>query len=189
MSNLSSISWWGATPSAIGYNAVLDVEFSGENPVEPVTLQEAKDWCRIDINDDDALITSLITAARTICEKTCNISFITRTVTARLNNGLGGMFLPYGPVIGEITSIKNDDAIDIDSNNFAIKNSSFKQVYSPYNTVVIVVYNAGYTTLPGNLRTALLNQIAWMYDNRGEAAAAGKLSEQAKLILNQVKRV
>jgi uncharacterized phiE125 gp8 family phage protein len=36
--------------------------------VEPVTLAEAKVWCRIDHSDDDAMITALIVTAREECE-------------------------------------------------------------------------------------------------------------------------
>lgn len=185
--NLSTLNW--GTKSGIAYNAVLDVQFSAENATEPVTLQEAKDWCKIDIPDDDVLITSLITAARIICEQHSNTSFITRTVSARLNNGLGGMYLPYGPVTGNLISILDDDSVAIDTNNFSVRNASFKQLYTPFNSIITVSYTAGYEVLPWNLRVALLNQIAWMYENRGDSTVAGKLSEQAKLILNSVRRV
>ena len=36
---------------------------------EPITLQQAKNWLRLDHTDDDARITSLITTARQRAEK------------------------------------------------------------------------------------------------------------------------
>ena len=68
---------------------------------EPVSIDEAKDWCKIDGCDDDKLILSLITAARIICENHSNLSFIKKTITAKIKNGLGGIVLPFGPVTSD----------------------------------------------------------------------------------------
>src|SRR6185437_6805054 len=80
------------------YNAVLSAVFSAEDARKPVTLQEAKDWCRISVTDDDALITALIMAARIACEFYANLSLINRTVTSKIKNGLGDFTTPYGPL-------------------------------------------------------------------------------------------
>jgi len=160
------------------YNAVLNVSFTDGAVTEPVTLQEAKDWCRIDVADDDSLITSLITAARIMCENYANLSFIKRTVTAKIKNGLGGFVAPYGPVIGTPT------ATDSDGN--AITDFDLDNSYSGNTTVT---YQAGYETLPQNLKTALLNQISFLYENRGDVRLQSGLSEESKLILNQVRNV
>jgi len=42
---------------------------------EPITLQMAKDFCRVSITDDDALFTVLIQSAREACETFTNRSF------------------------------------------------------------------------------------------------------------------
>ena len=160
------------------YNAVLSASFSAEATTEPVTLQEAKDWCKIDVSDDDSLITSLITAARIMCENYANLSFVNCTVTAKIKNGLGGFNPPYGP-LKEITSAKDSDGNDID--DFDFDNS--------YSGNVTVIYTAGYTALPENLKTAVLNQIAFLYQNRGDVQLQRSLSEESKLILNQVRIV
>jgi uncharacterized phiE125 gp8 family phage protein len=46
--------------------------------VEPILLAEAKQHCRIDISDDDALVSLLITAARQYAEQLTARSFITQ---------------------------------------------------------------------------------------------------------------
>ncbi len=43
---------------------------------EPISLAEAKSHLRVDITDDDALITTLITAARLRCESELDRSFV-----------------------------------------------------------------------------------------------------------------
>lgn len=161
------------------YNAVISVTFSNEGLIEPVTLQEAKDWARIDVADDDALITRLIKAARRICETYVCLSFITREVSAVIHNGLGNFTLPYGPVVGEVLSFA-----DADANVLADYD-----LRTPYGSDIVVTYNAGYPEgeLREDLRSALLCQIAWMYQNRGDEKLASGLSLETMLILKPLR--
>lgn len=53
---------------------------------EPVSLAEAKLHCRIDIDDDDDFISSLITAARSYCETFTRRAFVTQTLEITLDN-------------------------------------------------------------------------------------------------------
>jgi hypothetical protein len=46
--------------------------------VAPVCLQEAKDFCRVSITDDDWLFTEMIAAATDMCESWCNRSFVNK---------------------------------------------------------------------------------------------------------------
>lgn len=48
--------------------------------VEPITLEEAKQHLRVDGNDDDLLIQSLIKQAREWCENFQNRKYITQTL-------------------------------------------------------------------------------------------------------------
>jgi Phage gp6-like head-tail connector protein len=47
--------------------------------VEPIDLATAKHHCRVEITDDDALITSLIVSARRACETRAKRSFVSQT--------------------------------------------------------------------------------------------------------------
>jgi len=71
--------------------------------VEPVTLQQAKQQCRVDFPDDDTLITSLIIAARQFCEKRTNRAFFTQTWIRTLD------FFPlYGRIEGSRSPSERD---------------------------------------------------------------------------------
>lgn len=62
---------------------------------EIVTLDEAKLHCRIDCADDDALVTSLIVAARQLCEAPVARSFINTQWRLTLESFPGQMKLVY----------------------------------------------------------------------------------------------
>lgn len=63
--------------------------------VEPVTLAEAKLHCRVDIDDDDTLISSLITAAREWCEAHTLRAFVRQTWKLTLDRFPGPLGYPY----------------------------------------------------------------------------------------------
>lgn len=54
--------------------------------VEPITLDEAKLHLRVSITDDDALITSLIKAARSVCEARLRRAICTQTIDCYYDN-------------------------------------------------------------------------------------------------------
>jgi hypothetical protein len=165
-----------------GYD-ITEVEPSG-GITEPVDLTEAKNFCKIDVDDDDALIESLITTGRIMCEDYTNIGFVKRTVIVELNNGNGNCYLPLGPV-GEIESLKDMDGNEITDPEYG--GSTWKQIISPRYNRMVITYEAGYETLPENLRTALLNTIYYLYDNR--AVGVDNIGPIAQMILNPLRRV
>jgi hypothetical protein len=166
--------------TGLSYNQVLDVLFDDSDITEPVTLAEAKNFCKIDIADDDTLITALIIAARKMCESYTNIGFVEREVTAVVNNGNGNVYLPYGP-IGDVSLI--DDVAPTDGQIVGFK---WKQLTTVGERITLV-YTAGYAILPEDLKTGLLNAIYFLYDNR--AVAVDGIGEIAKKILKPQKRV
>lgn len=163
------------------YNSVLTVVFSDEVTEEPVTTDQAKLWCKIelDYSEEDDVINALIKTARITCEQYVNLSLIKRTVTACINNANGNFYLPYGPVIGNPTGADNEGiSIDVTFNNGLLK--------SPYGESAIT-YNAGYEELPENFKTALKQQILFLYENRGEGIT--EISPIAKTILTPLRYV
>lgn len=105
---------------------------------EPVTLQEAKSWARIDSSDEDSLLSNLITVARQEAEKYLRSALMPQTWemtldvgTSALDDVLGDGFyefpinqlygtlpnviaLPYAP-IQSITSVKYFDTANTEN--------------------------------------------------------------------------
>lgn len=165
--------------------------------VEPVTLAEAKAYMKIDTGTtDDDLIEELLITAREQCEDYAGLSIVNRTVTAVLNNSCGGIYLPYGPVIS-ITSITDQDDEDpLDTDNYEVRGLDFPQLIDPVSDKVTLIYTAGYGIPPKRIKTAILQQVFFLYENRGEAPmiyrgveAAITMSPQALATLQRLRRV
>lgn len=154
----------------MSYNALIGINIDTDVTTEPVTLTEVKQHLNMqfdtdesyEFNDDDTYLTDLITECREILEKVTGYSLAPKTITATINNSIGSFELPYGPVIGDITTITDEDGEDIDD----VTVRSGKIVTC--GAYQVVTYNAGYETLPAGLKRALLEEIAWRYNHRGD---------------------
>ena len=151
---------------------------------EPVTLNQAKDWLKVETSDDDAIITSLIKAARLNCEGYVDKSFVERTVTAIVKNELGNIRLPYGPV-NNIVSISDSDGVAI--TDYGITGISDKRLAWPASSYVKIEYTAGYAVCPDDFITAIKVRLTELYQNRGDAPAIDK--SMAALILSPYRSI
>lgn len=181
----------------VKFNAILDCSFSDQAAIEPVTLDEVKAYCKIDIGTtDDTIITELITTSREQCEDFTGISILKRTVTAIVNNTNGGIFLPYCPFIS-LVSLTDKDGNAISSSDYTFSGSLFPQLTHPTWDRLTLVYTAGYGLPPSRIKTAILQQVFYLYENRGESAIISRsgivaeltLSPQAKATLQRIRRV
>ena len=157
----------------VKYPAVLSVTFSSQGS-EIVTLSEAKAWCAIDGSDFDTIIEMLITAARQQCEGYANLSFISRTIEAKVK---AGTRLPYGPVL--------------DSNITGITDSDGNAVTMDYKDLKEGEYTVTYTVAQptdARMKLSILNQVAYLFENRGDGQD-GQLSPGAKAILKPIRFV
>lgn len=149
---------------------------------EPVTPTEAKAFLRVDGTDEEALITSLITVARQVCEADAGLSFIAQTRTVKLDRFCGDIILPYGPVtaVTSVAYVDGDDANHtLDSGRYTIDTQSglskirvdsdgWPDTNSGMNNVV-VTYTAGYTNaaaVPAVIKQAILLTVATLFENR-----------------------
>ena len=99
----------------------------------------------------------------------------------------GDIYIPYGPMIA-INSVENEQGtVLILDTNYTIGGNEFKRLKTPLQNNITIDYTTGYTTLPEALKTALLNQVYYLYDNR--SVGVDDISPIAKIILNLYKRV
>jgi hypothetical protein len=143
--------------------------------VEPVSLTDAKNWLRItNYTSDDTLIQELIQAARKHIEFLTGVSFASKVLKCNidLSGTIPGVWMidvPYGPLIciNEIkwktgfnlyeTLVKNDD-YELIGNKIWVYNSGN----------YTITYQAGYSSLPEDIKSDILTLVAWSYENRGK---------------------
>lgn len=148
---------------------------------EPVSLTEAKNHLRIaDYTSDDALIMSLIRSSRTHLEKYTGLSFGTKTITAILSIA-GDYELPYGPVCSVTSAATYDDGTWVPTTDYTLVGDMLD---AGYKGLIKVVYQAGFAPLPEDLKTDILQLVAWQYQNRGIALAKGSQKSDFPNYLN-----
>lgn len=149
--------------------------------IEPITLAEAKLHLRVDQNAEDALISTLIVAARETAEKRLNRTLIDSTWALTLNGFSGAFELPFGPV-QDVTGISYKDTAgatqSLSLSSFEVDRTSeptwlvkaagvtLPETYDGLGTVT-VTYTAGYgaaaTDVPAAIRQWLLVAVAELY--------------------------
>lgn len=168
------------------YNDVLNVQLT-DTGTEPVTLAEAKNFCKIEADEtaENSFITSLITVARKQCEGYLNQSIVAKDVIAEIRNDLGNQELPYGPVdaISEVKDVGG--AVLVADDDYTLQGLEFKNIKTPCDEYLKVTYT---TTGQTNdvFKTAILNQICFLYENRGDVQ---NLSPMVLMLLKPFKRV
>lgn len=166
---------------------------------EPITLTDAKTHCRVDFDDDDDILTDLITECRQVIEDFTHLSLVTKIITLTLaasevptsdyaqpyqvREGFNVFELPYGPIqsVSLVSSVASDLSV------IALQqNQDYYLIGVAFQTIKIsnnydnntLVYTAGYGTaqgttpglIPGPLKRAILNELAYRYEARGEAS-------------------
>ena len=172
------------------YSAIRKVDAT----VEPVSLEQAKDHCRIVIDDDDGLLKGLIVAARQLCEEATGRAFLAQTwllsrdsfPCARYGQcfAMPQILLPR-PRVQEIVSVAYLDGSGtrqtMPALNYMLDPGSEAAVlmpapgrawpYTPHvSGAVQVTYTAGYGSnpddVPAALQLAILQLVAHWYENR-----------------------
>jgi uncharacterized phiE125 gp8 family phage protein len=160
-------------------------------PMEPVTIDAARQHCRIDGTADDVLVGALIVAARQHVEAVTGRALVTQTWELRIPHFEERIELPKAPVIS-VTSVTYIDPAGatqtLDASNYQLLagGGSFAQppaLVEAYDRTwpstrghhedVRIRYSAGYgapSAVPAGLRQVMLLLIAHLYENR-EATA------------------
>ena len=152
---------------------------------EIFTLQEVKDYLKVDDSTEDTLISTLLQSARQAAESYLNQALITQTITEkydRLSNPT--IYLSVSPVIA-VSSFQYKDGVNTtqtyDASNYVVDTfikpgrlalaygSTWPTLYGNINDVTIT-YTAGYGTepsgVPAQIRQAILLMVTDAYDNR-----------------------
>ena len=130
---------------------------------EPVTLAEAKAWCRIDAADEDALVSALIAAARLQVESLTGRALVTQTW--RLTTCPRGRLVVL-PVIPAIALVEAPDG--------AVLQGDAVLLAELVSDEISIDYTAGYgdaAAVPADLKQALLTLVAYWYENRDALTA------------------
>ena len=153
---------------------------------EPLTLTEVKSHCRVDDTNSDALLNSLITAARVHAEKYLHRALITQTIDARYDYFVEAMYIPR-PKLQSVTYIKyidtNGDEQTLDASKYKVDiYSEPGRVVPAYGEVwpsardeinaITIRLIAGYgaaAAVPDPIKQAMLLHIGHMFENREES--------------------
>ena len=166
---------------------------------EPVTLQDVKDHLRVDVDDDDGLISAQIKAATSWVEEYTGRQLVTATwqlTLDRFPRWDKPIILPRPPAL-TVTSITytlsdettdtvdsgdyvldNDD--DLDRHRVVLKDASTWPTDTRDFAAVRVLYTAGYGDagdVPDVFKSAIKLVVGNLYENR-ETAVVGTITSQ-----------
>lgn len=152
---------------------------------EPITLEEAKLHLKIDIVDDDALITALISTAREMAEHESGQIFITKTIELVYDSAPNSIEIPHRP-LQEVMKIEtvsdagvksevSNTLYDVDTSGqilpgrVRLKEGCTWPDHRDFASFIITI-KAGYgdtaDDVPTPIKQAILQTIGHLYENR-----------------------
>ncbi len=157
----------------------MKVSISEAAETEPVSLSEMKSWLKLEIDDDDAIVAALITAARQHCEHELNKSFVAQTLIATYDCFETVLNLPFPPVASvEEVLYYDEDGVEetLDSDDYWVSlgvpariesKTSFPSTISRPDAVSVEYITAASTN--ENIKTAIKMLAAHWYTHRSAA--------------------
>lgn len=152
---------------------------------EPITVNEAKNYMKVDDSTDDALILQLIKTSRKMIETQAALAFHRRTVTQKQTGGIETLDAMRVPV-HSVSSIQFAEEFDssyiiLDSSEYRLANNRFFNENYRFQRGrdgdgYVITYVAGMvadttpSTLNNDMKTAILRVVAFLYENRQEYA-------------------
>lgn len=126
-----------------------------------ITLSEVKSHINVDFNDNDAKIIELLKTAFREVELFTQKALKTKTIRQSYIEINGTIELAYTPV-QSITSVTDSDLVTLTDYTKSFDNTKIS-AYSASG--IVVTYSAGYTTLPSDLKNAILDIVLVDYDD------------------------
>jgi uncharacterized phiE125 gp8 family phage protein len=181
--------------------------------VEPLTLAEVKQHCRVDISDDDAYLESLVTAAREYCEDYLDRTLVHTQWRMRLDGFPYEIELPRPPMASSgtttavsITYTANESGatvvlpsteyrVDRDATPGAMRTlygGSWPSHLLDQNSVTVLWwggYGADGSSVPRPIRHAMLMLIGAWYERRqaADSAAATEIPFGVRALLDSAR--
>lgn len=172
--------------------------------VEPLTLPETKQHLRVDVPDDDALITTWIMVARELCEGFIHGKLITQTWEVQLDafpSGTTPIKIPVEP-LQSVTSVTwadqtntvttmtpgTDYLVDVDSEpgrlvlppNNAWPGATLWPV-SPIKITLVAGFGSTELSVPAAYRGGMFMAIGHWYENREAIVASGAIPKEVPM--------
>lgn len=174
-------------------NTILSTKVT-DTGTEPITTAQAKLHASIDYTDYDSIIPIYISAARQAVEKYTGYALVDKTVKHTANLKANVPFqLSYNPVkqfsyaIRDYGQMNQNMILDGElANNFG---ANSEIVIVEQDGIYDIEYTAGFTSVPADLKLAVLQLFTFIFNQRGEYSE-GKLdiSLEAERIVRNVTR-
>jgi uncharacterized phiE125 gp8 family phage protein len=159
----------------------MSLQLNSPPAAEPVTLDQAKAWLRVESGDEDALIAALIPAARARAEWHTGRAFITQGWTLWLDRAGSCTAIPLPPLraVESVTLYKRDDsAVVLGGGDYTVGGSRVLLKTPPADlrsiNAAAVAFTAGYgdaSDVPADIAQAILQIVSALYEHRGGEAA------------------
>ena len=153
---------------------------------EIITLGDVKNYVRIDSDDDNAIITNMITQARIWCENYISRDIVPKNRTYYMDSTSGLFDLPFAPVATiESVTVEGEAATYTE---YGLDDLSIELNGGPSNNVKITYTTAGLND--GLIKQALLQMVSNYYDNRADfeiGKAVNEIPTNVKSILSGYK--
>ena len=140
---------------------MLEVKVKTLSPNVSISLQEAKDWLKVDGTADDQLIEKLILQSRGLIESSLNITVDAGTVLEAMFTQREEIRVPYATEVS-ITSCEDEDGEPVEYTEGVDGVIKFKGSFETCKAV----YMSGYSDVPTSLILGWLQVIGEMYENR-----------------------
>lgn len=153
---------------------------------EPVTVALAKQWCRaLTGTAEDSLFAILIPAARKAVEHFTGLSLVPKMAEVKMLLPEEMFEIPYGPVTSTPVWVDfQGNPITVEIQGF-----DFPKVQYNWNSYITATYNCGYLVCPDELKLAILYQVNFMYENRGDNNDNATLCAAAQKIAQRYSRI
>ena len=173
---------------------------------EPITLEEAKNYLKVDTGDDNALITNLISVARELAETYTGLTFMSTSIQLVYDSAPSVIEIPYRPLqsvttietidVDGVTSTVDTDSYTVDTSGTMFMpgriylNSGYvwptHRGFASFLITILAGYGDEASDVPYSIRQAILVVIAHLYENRGgEGVVKARVQaiEEAKILL------